>query len=256
MDSVEKIQVKLGHLEIELHTKEEVIEKEEKEKKEREEKERLEREEKERKEREEKMKEEMKKKEEQRRRQQEEYQKKLMEQHRRVDNERLQQLEKLRQLKAGEKAHESMDTEPEKEISVADESEITYVASKFSNRNSIFRDQYWRKMKLEVDFEPTEKTDGFLLVGNVPGMKEDDIKIQVTPDSKLVVKGFRGPTAQDLAMMNRILDSKFTFKTAEERLIVCRDSFFGQIISFFGFLSLFVAIHKNNKQQCRRQQLQ
>lgn len=51
-------------------------------------------------------------------------------------------------------------------------------------------------------------------------MKEEDIKIQVTPDPKLVVKGFRGPTARDLEIMNRVLDSKFTFKSEEERLIV------------------------------------
>lgn len=105
---------------------------------------------------------------------------------------------------------------------------ISIVANAYHRSTS-----YWRRLKLEVDLEVIEKPEGYLLIGNVPGMFEDcfrshflgmeeeDIKVQVTPDPKLVVKGFRGPTDRDLEIMNRVLDSKFAFKTEEERLIVC-----------------------------------
>jgi hypothetical protein len=58
-------------------------------------------------------------------------------------------------------------------------------------------------------------------------MSSSDIKIQVTPDNKLVIHGFRGPTTEELQTMNRILDSKFNFTNPKDKLVV--SIFFGVV---------------------------
>lgn len=189
MDNIEHMQTKLSQLEHELQQKEEVLERVEKE---REEKEKVEREQKEREERERlekerraKEEEELRKREEQRRRQQEEYQRKLAEQKRRVEEERKRQAEM--QLKRRREEDEETEEpsegnqlavhKPQEGKLVAEPNvELLYVTSLpccysvlWSTVSCSFRNTYWKRMKLEVEFEVLEKTEGYVLVANIPG---------------------------------------------------------------------------------------
>jgi hypothetical protein len=69
-------------------------------------------------------------------------------------------------------------------------------------------------------------------------MSSSDIKIQVTPDNKLVIHGFRGPTTEELQTMNRILDSKFNFTNPKDKLVV--SIFFLELLGFCSFWFSFV----------------
>eukprot|EP01126_Amoeba_proteus_P051567 TRINITY_DN6167_c0_g1_i1.p1 TRINITY_DN6167_c0_g1~~TRINITY_DN6167_c0_g1_i1.p1 ORF type:complete len:603 (-),score=179.42 TRINITY_DN6167_c0_g1_i1:142-1950(-) len=190
MDSIEAMQGKLGQLEVELKSRAEKAQLKKQQ---------------EQREKDEKMAAENRSREEAQRKKQfqmekerlEAEQKSLAQQRRRAVEERTRKEQEEKENK-DEEMHKQLATTDPETFNLADA---------------------WKRLRLEVEFQTLEQEDGYLLVGTIPGMKEEDIKIKITADSKFVVSGFRGPTQQEIDVMNRILLNKYKFETKEDHLI-------------------------------------
>jgi len=65
----------------------------------------------------------------------------------------------------------------------------------------------WRRLKLEVDLTVHDKPQAFIITGNLPGMKQKDIKIRID-ENKLIISGFREPNELELQQMTRALTAR------------------------------------------------
>jgi len=90
----------------------------------------------------------------------------------------------------------------------------------------------WRELKLDVNFQTSEKSKFYMIIGNIPGMVEKDIKIKVD-GNKLIVSGFRGPNQQEIELMHRNLRKVYGIpKTKEAQLMALLKMGYGRFGTF------------------------
>lgn len=112
----------------------------------------------------------------------------------------IEQQKALAEQRAAEKPSESAVVPISKTVTVP-------VSSDSEDEDQVDWEASWRKMKLEVDLNIRELEDSYVIVGNIPNMNKKDIKIKINED-KLEVSGFRGPTEDEIAHLQRILQSR------------------------------------------------
>jgi len=74
----------------------------------------------------------------------------------------------------------------------------------------------WKNLKLDVSLKTQELRDAYVIVGNIPNMKREDITIRIEED-KLIVGGFRGPTKAELETMLRHLQTRTNLHAMTQR---------------------------------------
>lgn len=77
----------------------------------------------------------------------------------------------------------------------------------------------WRRLKLDVNLNVTEKPNAFYITGNIPGLLLKDIHVKVE-DNKLIITGFREPSEVELQQMQRAMLARgYRPRTQKEALV-------------------------------------
>jgi len=141
-----------------------------------------------------------------------------------IEQQRLKELEQARLLEEAQKARqENLKLSLGKRLEEGEKQDSEDTTSKaigpVVSEESEEAESPWRKLKLEVDLGVTEKPQAYIITGNVPGMKQSDIRIKVD-DNKLTISGFREPSQMDLQQMTRALTSRgFVPKNKNELIL-------------------------------------
>lgn len=83
---------------------------------------------------------------------------------------------------------------------------------------------YLRRMKLRANLEVEEAADAYVISGHIPGLKTDDIEISSSRQGTaniLNIKGFRGPSYKEMAVIRRQLARMGADDDDESFLRVC-----------------------------------
>lgn len=67
-------------------------------------------------------------------------------------------------------------------------------------------EEYWQKMKLEVQFRVEERQDAYLLSAHIPGMDADSVKLHLNEEQgTFAVTGMRIPSAEQVDEMRQVM---------------------------------------------------
>ncbi|ELP93228.1 hypothetical protein EIN_055730 [Entamoeba invadens IP1] len=72
-------------------------------------------------------------------------------------------------------------------------------------RNSID----WKAMKLPVKFGVQERGNNIVVVGNISGLNEDDINVEITKSGYLKISGVKEPNEQEMSLMVRSVKQRY-----------------------------------------------
>eukprot|EP01124_Arcella_intermedia_P034984 TRINITY_DN8803_c0_g2_i1.p1 TRINITY_DN8803_c0_g2~~TRINITY_DN8803_c0_g2_i1.p1 ORF type:complete len:562 (-),score=159.03 TRINITY_DN8803_c0_g2_i1:96-1781(-) len=67
--------------------------------------------------------------------------------------------------------------------------------------------EMWKGMKFTPNLKVNESRDQFVISGNIPNMKKEDIKISTGPNNRtLTISGYREPSEEDIAILRKQLE--------------------------------------------------
>eukprot|EP01103_Thecamoeba_quadrilineata_P012622 TRINITY_DN32_c0_g1_i1.p1 TRINITY_DN32_c0_g1~~TRINITY_DN32_c0_g1_i1.p1 ORF type:complete len:685 (-),score=244.98 TRINITY_DN32_c0_g1_i1:50-2077(-) len=64
-------------------------------------------------------------------------------------------------------------------------------------------EKLWRSLKLNANLEARELRDRFVIVGQLPGVRREDLSVDLSPNQTLTISGVRLPTAEEEELMIR-----------------------------------------------------